>query len=125
MAQNILVIGELDDGAASTTTLELLAGASSLSEGGSVGVTLLGAGASSAAASCVGATVAYVNDDSEYDSLFRELQKLETLHPELITNDSPTQRVGAAPLESFGTIEHNVPMLSLDNAMNKDQINAF
>ena len=63
--------------------------------------------------------------DSEYDSLFRELQKLETLHPELITNDSPTQRVGAAPLESFGTIEHNVPMLSLDNAMNKDQINAF
>ncbi len=63
--------------------------------------------------------------DSEYDSLFIELQKLETLHPELITNDSPTQRVGAAPLESFGTIEHNVPMLSLDNAMNKDQINAF
>ena len=63
--------------------------------------------------------------DSEYDSLFRELQKLETLHPELITNDSPTQRVGATPLESFGTIEHNVPMLSLDNAMNKDQINAF
>ena len=63
--------------------------------------------------------------DSEYDSLFRELQKLETLHPEFITNDSPTQRVGAAPLESFGTIEHNVPMLSLDNAMNKDQINAF
>ena len=63
--------------------------------------------------------------DSEYDSLFRELQKLETLHPELITNDSPTQRVGATPLESFGTIEHNVPMLSLDNAMNKEQINAF
>ena len=50
--------------------------------------------------------------DSEYDSLFRELQKLETLHPELITNDSPTQRVGAAPLESFGTIEHNVPIIN-------------
>ena len=78
MAQNILVIGELDDGAASTTTLELLAGASSLSEGGSVGVTLLGAGASSAAASCVGATVAYVNDDSEYDS-FRGDQWLNAI----------------------------------------------
>ena len=78
MAQNILVIGELDDGAASTTTLELLAGASSLSEGGSVGVTLLGAGASSAATSCVGATVAYVNDDSEYDS-FRGDQWLNAI----------------------------------------------
>ena len=63
--------------------------------------------------------------DSEYDALFRELQKLETLHPELISNDSPTQRVGANPLESFGSIDHSVPMLSLDNAMNKDETSAF
>ena len=63
--------------------------------------------------------------DSEYDALFRELQELETLHPELISNDSPTQRVGAKPLESFGSIDHSIPMLSLDNAMNKDETSAF
>ena len=63
--------------------------------------------------------------DSEYDVLFRKLQELETLHPELISNDSPTQRVGAKPLESFGSIDHSIPMLSLDNAMNKDETSAF
>ena len=63
--------------------------------------------------------------DSEYDVLYRELQELETRHPELISNDSPTQRVGAKPLESFGSIDHSVPMLSLDNAMNKDETSAF
>ena len=63
--------------------------------------------------------------DSEYDVLFRKLQELETLHPELISNDSPTQRIGAKPLESFGSIDHSIPMLSLDNAMNKDETSAF
>ncbi|MCH7733028.1 MAG: NAD-dependent DNA ligase LigA [Candidatus Marinimicrobia bacterium] len=63
--------------------------------------------------------------DSEYDALFRELQNLESEHPEFIAPDSPTQRVGAPPLEAFGTIIHRVPMLSLENAMNKEELYAF
>ena len=63
--------------------------------------------------------------DSEYDQLFRELQKLETDNPNLITEDSPTHRVGAEPLSSFGSWTHRLPMLSLANAMNEDELAAF
>ncbi len=63
--------------------------------------------------------------DAEYDRLLRELQALEKEHPEYITSDSPTQRVGAQPREAFGTIEHRIPMMSLANAMSTDEILAF
>ena len=63
--------------------------------------------------------------DAEYDQLFRELQTLENKHPELIRSDSPTQRVGGKPLEGFATIRHRLPMLSLDNAMNEDELRDF
>ncbi len=55
--------------------------------------------------------------DAEYDARFRELQGLEAQHPDLVTPDSPTQRVGGAPLEDFETLEHDTAMLSLDNAL--------
>ena len=57
--------------------------------------------------------------DSEYDQLFRELQALENSHPELITLDSPTQRVGGSPLKAFDSITHRMPMLSLNNAFER------
>ena len=57
--------------------------------------------------------------------LVRELQALESEHPDLITPDSPTQRVGAEPVKSFGTIKHQVPMLSLDNAFSEDELRDF
>jgi len=63
--------------------------------------------------------------DSEYDILLRELEELENAHPELITLDSPTQRIGAAPLKEFGTIQHSIPMQSLSNAMNHEDLLAF
>ncbi|MCJ7801828.1 MAG: NAD-dependent DNA ligase LigA, partial [Candidatus Marinimicrobia bacterium] len=63
--------------------------------------------------------------DYEYDQLLRELEELEATHPELITLDSPTQRVGAAPLTEFGTIKHTIPMQSLSNAMNNEELIAF
>ena len=63
--------------------------------------------------------------DSEYDRLMQELKKLETTHPELVTPDSPTQRVGAAPLKEFGEVRHAVPMLSLDNAFTDDDVTSF
>jgi DNA ligase (NAD+) len=63
--------------------------------------------------------------DSEYDRLFRELQTLEQAHPELITPDSPTQRVGAAPIKAFGEIRHELPMLSLDNAFSDEEVREF
>ncbi len=63
--------------------------------------------------------------DAEYDQLFRELQELESKYPELITPDSPTQRVGAKPSEAFGTITHRLPMLSLENAMNEEELRAY
>ena len=63
--------------------------------------------------------------DAEYDRLFRELQNLEAQHPELATPDSPTLRVGAAPLEAFGTVRHRVPMLSLNNAFADEEVEAF
>ena len=63
--------------------------------------------------------------DAEYDQLFRELQRLEADHPEHVRSDSPTQRVGGAPLEGFATVRHSLPMLSLDNAMNEDEVCEF
>lgn len=63
--------------------------------------------------------------DGEYDKLMRELQDIETKHPELIRADSPTQKVGAPPLDAFGTLEHSLPMLSLQNAMNIDELREF
>ena len=63
--------------------------------------------------------------DAEYDRLFRELQALEAEHPELVTADSPTQRVGAAPLEGFESVRHEMPMLSLDNAFDDSEVREF
>lgn len=63
--------------------------------------------------------------DAEYDRLLRELQQLEGDFPELITPDSPSQRVGAAPLKAFSSVRHELPMLSLDNAFNEDELRAF
>src|SRR3990167_9006865 len=63
--------------------------------------------------------------DAQYDILFRELQALEKQHPELITPDSPTQRVGAAALSEFTQITHAVPMLSLDNVFSSEELIAF
>lgn len=63
--------------------------------------------------------------DSEYDALFRQLVDLEAEHPEFVTPDSPTQRVGATPVGSFTPHRHAVPMLSLDNAFGEDELRAF
>ena len=63
--------------------------------------------------------------DAEYDRLVRALQALEAEHPEIVTEDSPTQRVGAEPISAFGTVEHNVPMLSLDNAFAAEEVGDF
>ncbi|MBN3563554.1 NAD-dependent DNA ligase LigA [Aliamphritea spongicola] len=63
--------------------------------------------------------------DAEYDRLFQQLKALEAEHPELVTDDSPTQRVGDVPLNSFGQISHEMPMLSLDNAFDADDMRAF
>lgn len=63
--------------------------------------------------------------DAEYDRLLRELQELERRHPDLITPDSPTQRVGAAPRPDFGRVRHSIPMLSLDNAFSEDEVAEF
>ena len=72
----------------------------------------------------------YVQDDPdiadlEYDQLFRELQQLEQQYPELLTADSPTLRVGAAPLKKFSQVTHAVPMLSLDNVFDASSFAAF
>ncbi|HYC45944.1 MAG TPA: NAD-dependent DNA ligase LigA [Burkholderiales bacterium] len=63
--------------------------------------------------------------DAEYDRLFRELQTLESQYPELVTPESPTQRVGGAPQTEFGQITHRVPMLSLQNAFEPEEVQAF
>jgi DNA ligase (NAD+) len=63
--------------------------------------------------------------DAEYDRLMQKLRDLEAQHPELITNDSPTQRVGAAPLDVFEQVKHEVPMLSLDNVFDEASYLAF
>ena len=63
--------------------------------------------------------------DAEYDALMRELQALEQAHPELVTPDSPTQRVGGKPREGFVKVPHSSPMLSLDNALNEEELRDF
>jgi DNA ligase (NAD+) len=63
--------------------------------------------------------------DVEYDALVRELVELEARFPELITPDSPTQRVGGKPLEAFGTVNHRVPLLSLNNAFTEEELADF
>jgi DNA ligase (NAD+) len=72
----------------------------------------------------------YVEDapeitDAEYDALFRELQALEAAHPERVTPDSPTQRVGGSPLSGFAEVRHEVPMLSISNAFDPQEVQAF
>ncbi len=63
--------------------------------------------------------------DAQYDRLLRELEELESRYPEMITPDSPTQRVGARPLEKFETLPHTVPMLSLENAFKREEVQEF
>ncbi|WP_394146316.1 NAD-dependent DNA ligase LigA [Vibrio atypicus] len=72
----------------------------------------------------------YVEDspeipDAEYDRLMRELLSLEEEHPELVSVDSPSQRVGGMPLDGFGSVAHEIPMLSLDNAFDDSELDAF
>ena len=72
----------------------------------------------------------YVKDkpeisDSQYDRLFRELIDLEQAHPELVTPDSPTQRVGAPPLDELVKVPHEQPMLSLDSIVDQSEVQAF
>ncbi|PWI34418.1 DNA ligase [Vibrio albus] len=72
----------------------------------------------------------YVEDspeipDVEYDRLMRELQAIEAEHPELVTVDSPSQRVGGVPLDGFTQVTHEIPMLSLDNAFSDEELDAF
>src|SRR6195256_6991123 len=64
-------------------------------------------------------------DDFAYDALMRELQDLEAKHPELVTTESPTQRVGAPPSNRFAPVEHAHPMLSLSNAFDEAEARAF
>ena len=63
--------------------------------------------------------------DAEYDRLFRRLQELEREYPQLATPDSPTQKVGAPPLEKFSTVQHTIPMLSLNNATDEEELRDF
>jgi DNA ligase (NAD+) len=63
--------------------------------------------------------------DAAYDKLFRELEDLEKQHPQLISNDSPTQRIGSTPLTSFQQVQHAIPMLSLENAFSEKEVFAF
>src|SRR5664279_3484483 len=72
----------------------------------------------------------YVKDqpdiaDDEYDRLMRRLQEIEAKYPQLVTPDSPTQRVGIAPQAALGTFVHAAPMLSLANAFGEDELRAF
>lgn len=63
--------------------------------------------------------------DVEYDRLMRDLQDLEAAHPELVSPDSPTQRVGDTPISAFGTVQHQLPMLSLGNAFTEEELRDF
>src|SRR4029450_3743317 len=63
--------------------------------------------------------------DREYDRLYKELVDLETQFPDLLTADSPTQRVGGKPLEAFAQIQHRAPVLSLDNTYSEDEVANF
>jgi len=66
-----------------------------------------------------------VISDHEYDLLMKELEKLEAQHPDLVTLDSPTQRIGAEPLKEFATVEHPVPMMSISNTYSKQELQEF
>ncbi len=66
-----------------------------------------------------------VMEDAVYDQLYRELQDLETQYPELVTPDSPTQRVGEKPATQFTSVRHNIPLYSLENAFNVDELQAW
>lgn len=63
--------------------------------------------------------------DIEYDRMYKELEELEASHPELITPDSPTRRVGAEPLSAFSKVQHRIPMLSLDNVFSEQELQAY
>src|SRR6516165_4017340 len=63
--------------------------------------------------------------DEEFDKLLHELEQLEAEHPDLVTPDSPTQRVAGKPVEGFETVPHIAPMLSLDNVYNEEELRAF
>src|SRR5262245_10626075 len=63
--------------------------------------------------------------DEAFDALLHELERLEAEHPDLVTSDSPTQRVAGRPSEGFPTVEHIAPMLSLDNAYSEEDLRAF
>ena len=63
--------------------------------------------------------------DAEYDALYHELVELEELHPELVTPDSPTQRVGGAPSGQLAEVRHSAPMLSLNNVFSYDELRGF
>ncbi|MGH9278184.1 MAG: DNA ligase LigA-related protein, partial [Acidimicrobiales bacterium] len=63
--------------------------------------------------------------DAEFDALLRELRALEDAHPELVTTDSPTQRVGGAPTSAFPTVRHRAPMMSLDNVVSFEELTAW
>src|SRR5256712_5469461 len=63
--------------------------------------------------------------DAEFDAVLHELEQLEREYPDLVRSDSPTQRVAGRPVEGFGTVEHLIPMLSLDNAYNEEELRAF
>src|SRR5438067_13937101 len=63
--------------------------------------------------------------DADFDQLMNELKTLEAAHPELVTPDSPTQRVGGKPREGFVKVAHSAPMLSLDNALNETELRDF
>jgi len=63
--------------------------------------------------------------DAQYDAMMRELEALEKAHPEFVTPDSPTRRVGGKPREGFVKVPHSSPMLSLDNAVGEEELRAF
>ena len=63
--------------------------------------------------------------DGEYDKLLKELESIENKYPEYIIPESPTQRIGAQPIDSFGTVTHRITMMSLANAMSEDELKAF
>ncbi len=64
-------------------------------------------------------------DDAVYDQLYRELIEIENIHPSLITDDSPSQRLGGVPSKGFKNVEHNIPLLSLDNAFNLNEVESW
>src|SRR5262245_40133115 len=63
--------------------------------------------------------------DREFDRLFDELKQIETEHPELVTADSPTQRVGGAPIKGFKTVTHRIPMLSIEKSKSVEELREF